>query len=243
MTFPAQFNTPVRCITYAMRDAGLLQEGDDPNPDQLVEYGQRLNDVINYFNTQGLKLWVCVDTAIPLVQGQNTYKIGPGGDVNQVRPMRALQGYYLDNSTPSTPTRRPVSPISWQEWLSLSTITTQGSISSYCIDKQQTTLNVMVWNAPDLFTATNGTLQLFLEGQITNFTGITDTMNFPQEWFIALRWNLADEISSGQPMAVQQRCQQRAMLYKTALEDWDVEDASTFFRPDQRGGDTGRRFT
>ena len=242
MTSPINFNTPARCITLAMRDAGLLQEGDEPNSDQYAEYGQRLNDVINYLQTQGLKLWTQEDLTLPLVAGQMTYTIGTGGNVNITKPLRVLQGYYNDMSSPTAPVRRPIYPVSWQEWLSLSTITTQGAISQYFVDKQQSMLNVSFWNVPDAFNASNGTAQLLVQQQITNFVGITDTMNFPQEWFLALRWNLADELCTGQPQAVQARCQQRAMQFRTALEDWDVEDASTFFKPDSRSGQGKSRF-
>lgn len=240
MTFPTNFNTPARCITYAMRDAGLLAEGDDPNGDQFAEYGQRLNDVVNYLGTQGLKLWTCSDVSIPLVAGTNMYSLGPLGTIVMTKPLRALQGYYNDATSPTNPVRKPIYPISWQEWLTLSNVTTQGSISSYFVDKQQSTLNVYFWNTPDSITAANGTCHLLLEGQLTNFTGITDTMTFPQEWFIALRWCLADEISSNQPQSIQARCQQRAEMYRRALEDWDVEDASTMFIIDPRMG--GSRF-
>ena len=242
MTSPVNFNTPVRCITYAMRDAGLLQEGEEPNSDQYAEYSQRLNDVINYLGTQGLKLWTLQDTTIPLVAGQMTYTLGLTGDVVMPKPLRVLQGYYNDLSVLTASVRRPIYPASWQEWLSLSNIQTQGAISTYFVDKGQNTLNVSFWNVPDSNTAANGTAQLLLEQQITNFTGVTDTMNFPQEWFLALRWNLADEICSGQPQSVQQRCAARAMAFRQALEDWDVEDASTKFIPDSRGGNTASRF-
>lgn len=242
MTSPASFATPNRCITYAMRDAGLLAEGNEPNSDQLAEYGNRLNDVINYFNTQGLKLWVQMDQNIPLVQGQTTYTIGPGLNINMTKPLRVLQGYYNDTTTPTNPVRRPIYPLSWDEWLRLSTVLTQGAISQYFVDKQQLQLNVSFWLTPDSVAATNGSAHLLLEGQITNFTGITDTMNFPQEWFIALRWALADEICGGQPNEIMQRCQQKAMFYRDALESWDVEDASTSFQPDTRFGNQGSRF-
>ena len=60
-------------------------------------------------------------------------------------------------------------------------------------------------------------------------------MNFPIEWRIALRWGLADELATGQPQSIMDRCQQRAISYRTMLEDWDVEDAPTRFTPDSRG--------
>lgn len=242
MSGPAQFNNVVRVITYAMRDAGLLGNTQDPKSGQLAEYSNRLNDVINFFGTQGLKLWVQQDVAVPLTAGQNTYTLGPGLNINMTKPLRVLQGYYQDTTNAAVPVNRPIFPLSTEEWLRLSTQATQGSISQYWVQKLQTYLSVSFWLTPDSTTASNGASHLWVEGQIQNFTGITDAMNFPQEWYMALRWNLADEICTGQPQAIMDRCSQRATMYRTALEDWDVEDASTYMKPDTRFGNNMSKF-
>ena len=96
------------------------------------------------------------------------------------------------------------------------------------------------WLVPDA-TAAAGTAHLLIPQQITNFTGVTDTMNFPQEWFIGLRWMLADELAVGQPEAIMQRCEQRANMYRKMLEDWDVEDTATTFQPDMMQGNMAAR--
>ena len=58
---------------------------------------------------------------------------------------------------------------------------------------------------------------------------------FPVEWFQALRWGLADELCSGQPQLIMERCERKAMMYRDLLEDWDVEDTSTRVTPDMSG--------
>lgn len=236
MTTAASFATPDRAIRYAMIDAGLLQTGDEPTSDQYAEYGNRLNDLINLWGTQGLKLWTYLDQSITLVAGTNSYTLGPGGSIITTKPLRAIQGYYLDNSTPGN--RRPLFPLSWQEWLTLSTTAATGAVSQYFIDKQLANLVAYFWLTPDAEAAT-GTAHLLIPRQLTNFTGITDTMNFPQEWFMALRWGLADDICTGQPPDTVARCAQRATAFRTVLEDWDVEDADTKFQPDTFQGNYG----
>jgi hypothetical protein len=243
MTAPATFNTPLRIITYAMRDAGLLQEGEDPNPDQLAENSNRLNDLINLeLVSPGLKLWLWEDLPITLTAGNNNYTLGPTGNVPMTKPLRAMQGYYNDLTIPSSPARRPLISLSWNEWLTLSTVAQQGPISQYFVDKQQTYLSVHFWLTPDSTTAANGTANLLVEQQATNFTGVTDTMNFPQEWYMYLRWGLADEISTGQPPTIVQKCAANAVRYKDLLENWDVEDASVMFQSDSRAGHYHSRF-
>jgi hypothetical protein len=93
---------------------------------------------------------------------------------------------------------------------------------------------------PDAPTAANGVAHLLLQYQVTNFTNLTDTMNFPIEWTLGLTWGLADEICTGQPQEVVMRCQQKALEYRTMLENWDVEDADIKFQPDMRYPNQGQ---
>jgi hypothetical protein len=67
-------------------------------------------------------------------------------------------------------------------------------------------------------------------------------MAFPSEWALTLEWGLAHQISTGQPESVIERCESNWQYFEMALEDWDVEDASTRFEPDQRSQFVGRRF-
>ena len=223
-------NNPDRIIRDAMFEAGLLPRGQVPNGDDYARYLRRLTDMINVWQTQGLKLWLQEDQAVTLVAGQATYTLAPGGSVNMLKPLRVLQGYYLDSSS----NRRPIDPpLSRDEYTRLSNVTQPGPITSYFVDKQATQLLVTFWMTPDTQAAT-GVAHLIIQRQINGPVMLTDTMDFPVEWFLALVWGLADDISSGQPLAVQERCTQRAMTYKTALEDFDVEDAATSFQPDSR---------
>lgn len=237
MPGPASFNTPFRIIQLAMINSGHMAQGDEPTPDQYAEYLPRLNDLVNFWQTKGLKLWLNVDQEVILTAGQALYTFAPGGDVDVTKPMRFPSGYYLDVSD----NRRPISPISWQEYTSLSNVVQEGSINSYFVDKQRTQLDVYLWQTPDAEAAT-GTVHLIMQRQATELINLTDDLDFPQEWFIALHWGLADEISTGMPKAVQDRCERRAKELFEALEAWDVEDASTMFTPDSRQYQNQGRF-
>lgn len=228
MTAPND-NTPLSIIRDAYFDAGLMQEGQEPNSEQMVVGMRKLTDIVNLMQTQGLKLWLLADVTVPLVAGQGTYTFSPSGDVVMPKPPRAIDAYYED----ANHIRRPLIQISWSEYVRLSQITQTGQLNSYFVDKKQSELSVFFWLIPDA-TAATGSAHLVLQRQVTNFINVTETMNFPVEWRIALRWGLADELSTGQPQAIMDRCQQRALQYRTMLEDWDVEDAPTRFAPDSR---------
>lgn len=230
MTTPA-INTPNGVIVDAYTDAGLISLGDELSGEQYAVGMRRLRDVINFFGTKGLKLWVNVDTSVTLVAGTAQYTLGPSGSVDMTKPLRVIQAYYQDDSSPAN--RRPLNVLSWNDYLTLSQVAQQGAINSYFVNKQQTLLYVTFWPTPDTEAAT-GTAHLLLQTQITNPTELDETMNFPEEWRMALRWSLAADLATGQPDAIIQRCEQKAEYYRTMLEDWDVEDAPTQFQPDPR---------
>lgn len=231
MTFPALFATSARIIQFAYEDAGKVSQGVTPNSEQIARGMERLNDIINYLQTEGLKLWTLSDQEVNLVASQRYYTFLPGGDVDITKPLRALQGYILDTDD----NRRPIYPSSWQEWLTLGNPLQEGAITNFFVDKQYNQLRVGFWLVPDATEAAN-TAHILLQTQITNFEELTETLMFPQEWFLALRWLLAADLATGQPDSIVMRCERNAERYKNQLTNWDVEDAPTQFQIDPRLG-------
>ena len=223
MTTPSD-NIPASIIQDAYFDAGLIQEGQTINSEQTVNGMRKLTDMINLWQTQGLKLWLLEDLSVTLVAGMATYTLGLAGTVAMAKPLRVVDAYYLN----SDGVRRPLTPLAWTDWIRLSQIAQQGAVNSYFVDKQQALLSISFWLIPDT-TAATGTGHLVIQQQVTGFINLTEAMNFPAEWRIALRWGLADELATGQPQAIMDRCQSRALAYRTALEDWDVEDVPVRF--------------
>lgn len=221
-------NTAIGIIKDAMVDAGLLQEGDDPNSEQLATNFRRLNDIINLYQIDGLKLFLMQEISVVLVAGTNKYSINPTGGSIPKKHLRVIEARIQSPHGE----RRPIDSIAWEEWNRLPQ-TSQGAITSYFVDKQPYTLDVYFWNTPDVQEATN-TPVLLVHKQVENALNLEQDMQFPQEWRIALRWGLADDICTGQPETIMARCAARAQQFKTALENWDVEDASTRFAPDYR---------
>jgi hypothetical protein len=224
-------NSAYGIIDQAWHDAGKLQEGQRPNSQQIADSLLRLNDIINLWQTQGLKLFLQEEVTVPLNVGQTLYVLGPAGPaVTMPKPSRVLQGYILDTSN----IRRPLVPLSRDEWERLSqTIGNNGTINSYMVDKQAYQINLNLWPPPDSTEVLNSAVFL-VQIQAAGPVYVTDQTSFPQEWRLALRWALAEDICTGQPQAVIQRCMQNAQNYRKVLEDWDVEDAPTFFGMDSR---------
>lgn len=218
-------NTVYGIINDAMHDAGLLGEGSDPNSEQLATNMRRLCDIINLWQTQGLKLFLQEEISVVLVEGTSQYELNPTTSTGPTKHLRVLQGLV---QTPAG-IRRPINAISHNEWLRLSQVSgNNATINSYFVDKQATSLKVNVWNAPDATEALNTAIFL-VQTQAANPMNLESNVSFPQEWRIALRWGLADDICTGQPQAIMDRCAERATVYREMLEDWDVEDTATRF--------------
>lgn len=231
------FNTADRIIRVAMRNAHLLQKGEDPDSEDYADYLLRLDDMVNMWQTQGIKLWLNVLQTIPLVAGVANYALGPGGLITAAKPMRILEGYYFTPQGVS----RPLDPLSWNTYGNLSTKAQQGAITGYFVDKQVNNLVVSFWLTPDA-TAALGVVKLLTQVSVGNSINLTDTVNFPIEWFLALQWGLADEMATGQPQQIADTCRSKALLYRQALEDWDVEDAPITFSPNRSAEFSGPHF-
>ena len=237
MTTPLYAWTPHRVISIAALDAGLVQEGEEPNSELFATMFNRLNDVLLLLQTQGLKLWLQYNLPITLTAGVAEYTIGPTGSISMTRPMRILDdGYWLDPYG----NRTPLIMMSRDDYTRLSQTVQQGAVTSFFVDKQLASMNVYFWLVPNAQYAA-GTANLLIQQQAATLVSLTDAMTFPVEWAMALRWKLAEESCTGQPTRIEERCMRHAEAYIMALEDWDVEDASTSFAPDTRNN-VGRRF-
>lgn len=231
-------NTAAGIIQDAMVANGKVPAGSIPTSQQFADGMRRLNDMINLWQTQGLKLFLQRELTVPLVVGQTLYTIGPTGTVIMPKPTRILQGFIINTSS----IRRPLVLISRDEWERLSQVTgNNGTINSFMVDKQELTLNLNLWPPPDSVEVLN-TATFLAQYQATNPIALTDDVGFPQEWRIALMWGLADELATGQPQAIMDRCEKRAMEYRQALQNWDVEDAPTYFNIDTRFYQSGGKF-
>jgi len=249
MTTPS-LNTPFAVLCDAYTNAGYLEAGQDVSSEQLAYGMRRLNNLVNLRQAEGLRLWLQSDVSVgaeagslaPLVQGVNLYTFGSTGNVVTTRPTRIIEGYFRDQNFID----RPLLQISRNEWDTLSlkkagVAAQEGTINQFFIDKQIATMNLFVWLAPDA-QAVLGSVHVIVQQQQPNVVGLTDTMQFGPEWFLYLGWHLGWELSQGQPLAVQSKCQVHALMYKEIIDGWDVEDASTVFQPDTRQQYVGNRF-
>jgi len=233
-------------ITLALRKLGVLEIGDTPDSDSIDNASMSLNLLIKQLSTEGLKMWKNSELIIPLVSGQTFYTLGGNGSTTMYdslapttmitdKPLKVIQGFYRNKqSTPNIDT--PLMVISKQEYNILGSKFSTGTSNSIFYDPKKLNGILYVYLTPDLNTSTNMELHVVAQMPLDDLTTALGVPDFPNEWMNCLVWNLADQLSLeyGVPMNARQEISQRAISYKTMLNDWDVESSSTFFQPDFR---------
>ena len=226
-------NTVVRLVQTAYENAKIVGLGQEPNSEQYVKGFNRLADLVATMQTEGMKIFTLneyVLQAPTLALGVGTYSFGPTGTVVMTKPYRVEQAWFED----ANGAKRPLIPLSWQEWSVLSQTSQQGSINQYLEDRQETLINIRLWQTPTADQLT-GSVHILWRQQLITSANLTDDTQFPREWFLALSWMLADELCTGQNEVIQAKCAQKAAYYKDKLEGQDIEQAGVFFVPDSRG--------
>ena len=140
-------------------------------------------------------------------------------------------------------TDMPMTVISQQEYNMLSSKQSQGNVNTLYFKAWRDYAEVSVFLTPNTFTAENYELHLFVQTPIEDITAANQNFDFPSEWFLALKWNLAADLASDyeKTLTDKQYYEQKASMLKNELMDWDIEWSSTFFQPDARSG-YGRSF-
>lgn len=239
MTTPLYLNSANRLIQDACENAGLVASGQRPDSELTAKAFNKLNAVVAFQQTRGLKIFTNADIPLPLISPTNTYTLGPGASpgVAMVRPLRVIYAYFLSAAGSVT----PITIISQQEWNNLQKAGQVGTPINLFPFKGATSLTVNLWPAPDTSAAT-GVVHLVLQQQITQAVSLTDTIAFPPEWYLGLMWALVVELSQGQPAEIIAFARSQRKEYLDDLEGWDVEDAQTFLTPDMRWGDSRSNF-
>jgi len=235
---PTDYGTPQRLITMALRDAGKIARDQTPDSEWFLEGMTRLADILYFQQTQGLKLWLLEDITVPIVSGTQEYTFGPSGSTVMNKPFRVEFGYATSGTNLN---RREITPISYNDWARLSNITQEGLVTQYFVDKQLTNMSVSLWLTPNAEQVSDGEVHLIMRTKANQLATLTETMTFPPEWYLALRWALAFDFSSGSPASVQQRCEAMSERYLEALNSFDIEDVPVQFQVD-RGQTTGGGF-
>lgn len=109
--------TALNLITDTLLDMGVIADETLPTASQSVGALTKLNDLIGAWNLDPLAVFGANQFVMPLVANKQAYTIGPGGDLNIIRPDIITQA-FARNITQSlaNQTDYPLPILTNQEW-------------------------------------------------------------------------------------------------------------------------------
>lgn len=172
-------------IQEALELLGVLGEGDTPSAAQLTSCARTLNSMIKMWVADGAMFWLETTDNFTIVPATLSYTMGSGGTGLTVRPNRIKQAWTQDENGADF----PVEIIEKKEYFELSTKTQEGRPLKIFYDPQTPVATLYVW--PNGTTSEDYELYLRYDRQIEDYDAANNDSDFPQEWFMALAYNLA----------------------------------------------------
>lgn len=173
-------------IADALIQIGALDpEAGTPTATQITKAALVLNMMVKSWHSPANHLWTRRMVPVTLT-GASSYNLGAANST--VRPLRIISGYIRNTSNTDT----PITVISREEYNLFGNKASTGTTVNVYYDPLLDT--GIIYTYP---ISSTGTLFLNCEYPLMDFTVSGDSPDFPQEWYNALRWNLAKELALG----------------------------------------------
>ena len=234
MTTSSSYNwdmTRDEIITDAYALCGAIDENDTLNATQITKGARVLNGLIKTFaGKMGMPLWAVVTTSFPLTANTSTYTIGIGSTINSPKPLKILQAWHRDTSTDFD---TPLNVVSLQEYFKLGNKFVDGVPVQLAYEQGNTTGTIYVYPEADTYSVANREIWIRYQRPFQDFDASGDTPDFPNEWNLALTYNLAIALapSLGVPPNDLNTLKQSAKEYTEDAMEAEIENASIFLQP------------
>lgn len=241
------FPTGDTIITAALRRIRAYDPEDTTtiSTTQFANGRETLNFLLSNWQALGLPIWCRKTTSKALTASDGTYTIGSGGDINVNRPLAIMQAFLRDSSNATYPVDTPLEIIGQNEYYLLSSKSSTGRPVQLYYDAGYDGLTnqgatavgtIYLWPLPDTVTAANCTLNLIYQRPLLDFNASGDALDMPQEWYEAVRLNLALKMAPeyGYQASDYDRLEKEAENALMLALNWDTEMVSIYFAPDTR---------
>jgi len=225
-------------INAALRSLSVLDQASTANATDLTNCGQALNILMKEWADDGAPLWAIQWVQVPLVANTASYTIGPTGTVVlPYRPTRIMSAFLRNNNNNIDNTLQIVSRT---EYEMLGDKTSKSIVHQIYYDAQLPNGVVYCYNVP---VDSNYTIWLSIQRPVQDITTGSQNFEVPQEWFLSLKWSLAEEVALeyGADQQTLQYVTQKAAHFKQKAFDWQQEETSVYFSVDPQSMYLGRR--
>lgn len=202
-----------------------------------------LNQLVLHLQSLGMQVWCIKNASLSLVASTNNYTLGPSGDLNIQRPQTVMQAWLHNTSANTDPI--PLQIIDRETYNRFTSKATTGTPIAVFYDRQydlpgansgaSAKGKLYVYPTPDSTIASTYSMSIVYTRPIQDFSATSDSLDFPQEWYLALTWKLADLLcpSFGVPVMYWDRIGSRAESFLHDQVGWDSETDSIQIVPSQ----------
>lgn len=186
--------TPAQIIERALKKSGVLGVGQTASAEDTNDALADLNDLVAQWRR---KRWLtyCLETHSLPSTGALRYSVGPGGDFDIARPDRIESAYIRQ---PTTNSNQPVDYylkiIAAREDYNRITVKNLGTLSQILFYESSFPLGyVYPYPVP------KNIYELFISVKVDlpAFVSLTTAIQLPEEYSVALLWNLAKRLRPG----------------------------------------------
>lgn len=210
-----------------MRLCGVIAQGETPNATQISDGAMALNYMVKAWEADGMPLWAITTVVIPLVAGVNTYQL------STPKLLKPIQAW---NRQVSSQTDIPMRMISRQEYNILGNKSTTGNPIQLFFNPNLNDAEIKVFPTPDSTSASQNVIHFVAQRPFQDFDNSTDTPDFPQEWYEAVKYGLAQRLAGDYNIDVETRkmIAAEAGAFKQAALSFGTEENSMYFQRDWR---------
>lgn len=219
-------------IKSALRKLGVIAQGQSPSAEDTTNAAMALNTVIAMLRTKGLPLWARRSYVLPMTANKTTYTFGVGQEIDTAYPVHLLQAIRKDANS-GAPINMDIVPN--YNFQSLP-VQPSGPPIQVSYQPQVNSGVLSVWPTPDSYSQSNVTITLTYQVPFQYFNSSTDTLDMPEEWYLAVIYQLAVALAPewGVPLPDRGELKQQAKTYLDAALENGQEDASVFIQPIKR---------
>jgi hypothetical protein len=213
--------TALNLITDVLLDMGVIADQETPTAAQSVGALVKLNDLIESWNIDPLKLYGASQRLMPFVANQASYTIGDGGNLNIPRPDAIDEAFVRNTFAIATQQQDiPITVLTDQQWAE---IPTKGQIGSYpyAVWFNMTYPLITAYVTP-IPTSSNYSLMFFDKNPIGELT-LSTVLTFPPGYKRALKYGLYIELAPSYQIEIPQGIASLAATSKASIDRQNTE--------------------
>lgn len=222
-------------IKSVLRTLNVIGVGEEPIQEDYSNCMQALNLVIKNFAIKGFPLWVTEYLQIPMLQGISEYQLGPTGGlfpggITVSRPLRIVDGFIRNPQGFDT----PLVMLSRQEYDILGSKASLGIPNQFYYNNQLENGILYTYTVPSI---DGWTIHATIQRMFDDMATLDNTFDFPQEWFLPLKWALVAELGMEYGLSLEKISYYETKSF-TLVEDifaWSQETPGIYFSPDPQG--------